>query len=288
MVSDEAIVTFYIIQSILLYMEQLSREKLLSSEVVRQQSRTILEHFKGYRERLLGVAGSIEYLSKQDGSLVTALDTEIESSLAVVFRDLCPHIPVYGEETVAYDATRPMFWLIDPIDGTKSFIQGTPTFSNMAALIENGKTRAAIIYNPSRNDVYEAYADEGAFRNGERIDMTKATPESVLCVKDRLRPVIEEIFSDTLYRFAELPSGGGDGFTKLLDGAIGARFQLHASGSAHDYAPGALLVQEAGGVIIPIRDDEYTWESNSFVACHPAFEHVIRQRIHDIKALERR
>jgi fructose-1,6-bisphosphatase/inositol monophosphatase family enzyme len=74
----------------------------------------------------------------------------------------------------------------------------------------------------------------------------------------------------------------------VLDGKESARFNLLSGGYTHDYAPGGLLIREAGGVIIPVADDEYTYESRSFVACHPGLESLIRPHAKDLRELEQR
>jgi len=71
----------------------------------------------------------------------------------------------------------------------------------------------------------------------------------------------------------EAPTGGGFGFTTVLEGIAAARFNLHPGGYTHDYAPGALLVREAKGILWPIRDDpNRSFEARSFIACHPGLE----------------
>lgn len=265
--------------------EGLDETRLEHAEVVETLS-LIETTFRNYREMLLSVSGHVDFTEKDDKSLVTELDFEVERAVQAEFTKKYPNLPVYGEETGYGEGEDSAFWLIDPIDGTKSFIDGTPSFSNMAALIENGETRAAIIYNPVRDDVYTAIKDHGAYKNGVSVDITSVEPVRIALCKDEFHAEIEEMLAPADIQTVSPPSGGGDGFTKVLDGLVVARFQMHASGFAHDYAPGALLVAEAGGIIIPIKTDVYTYDSQSFVACHPIVADLVALNISRLRKLD--
>lgn len=242
--------------------------------------------FRNYRERLVAAAGNIAYVEKDDKSPVTDLDIEIENAVQSALKIKHPMIPVYGEETGYGIDSDAVFWLVDPIDGTKSFIQGLPTFSNMAVLIEHGTARAAVIYNPSRDEMYTAIKGHGTYKNNIRMDITFIASSDVVLCKNEFAGDIKTILDPFKMRPQIPPSGGGHGFTQILDGHAAARFQMHASGFAHDYAPGALLVSEAGGSIIPIKDAEYTFSSTSFVACHPILTDIIVENVPKLRALD--
>jgi 3'-phosphoadenosine 5'-phosphosulfate (PAPS) 3'-phosphatase len=82
------------------------------------------------------------------------------------------------------------------------------------------------------------------------------------------------------------PKGGGHQFLQVAEGEAAARFTLHGRGHTHDYAPGALLVREAGGAIIPVNDDTYTYKTRSFVACHPKLESLMQANVATFRELE--
>lgn len=259
----------------------------LTNETIHTSSLLIQHIFKGYRDKQLSLAGSVAFTNKSDGSVVTELDKEIEDAVHdTLLRDF-PGIPVFGEETGYEDDPAKTFWLIDPIDGTKSFISGEPTFTNMAALIHNGETVASIIYNPSHDDTFTAFKNEGAYKNGIRLTMSDMTPPPIVYCKEQLFTALNSIIKDEQITYQSPPSGGGNGFTLVAEGAIAARFQLWASGGAHDYAPGALLVAEAGGLNIPIKDDSYSYKTNSFITCHRSMAKAFENTIEQIRLLEK-
>jgi fructose-1,6-bisphosphatase/inositol monophosphatase family enzyme len=258
-----------------------------SSEIITDSLEAVQSVFRSFRATILERAGNTEYISKQgDGSPVTASDLEIELALQARLKILYPDMPVYGEET-GYGGNMPgTYWLIDPIDGTKAFIEGMPTFTCMAVLIQNGEAIASLIYNPSSDDTYTARLGAGAYKNGQQIDLAAVPiPHEAIC-KSVFINELNAILKPVNITCKESPTGGGFGFTLVLDGLAAARFNMHSAGHTHDYAPGGLLVREAGGVLLPILEDEYTFETRSFVACHPRLETVLRPHLAQLRALE--
>ncbi|OYW43818.1 hypothetical protein B7Z28_00620, partial [Candidatus Saccharibacteria bacterium 32-45-3] len=269
------------------YMENLSEtHERLSDDEVEQQLSEVCNFFKEFRQELLSITGNVDFLTKDDGSPVTELDVKVETELKERFAVAYPHTAVFGEETGRYNVDHHHFWLIDPIDGTKSFVEGEPVFTNMAALIENGETRASVIYNPVRDDTYTAIKGTGTYKNGVKVQLDSVNPEPVFLLKKELFTDVRGVLGDVDVRFVNPPSGGGDGFTQILDGIVAARFQMHASGSAHDYAPGALLIYEAGGVILPIKQDSYTFETTSFIATHSDYAELLKGLVPRIRQFE--
>lgn len=258
----------------------------LIPEMINESFVLIQKVFRDNRAMILERAGHVSHESKHDGSPVTDTDVEIEKALQVIMLQEHPSIPVFGEETGYKQELPAACWLVDPIDGTKSFIEGVPTFTSMAALIVNGQTVASIIYNPSTDEMYAAQKGQGAYKNGERIDLSGVAYSTVALCKAELVEQLTAVVAECGVACEPAPTGGGYGFTLVLDGTAAARFQIRGRGWIHDYAPGALLVQEAGGAIIPVRDEVYTYSSRSFVACHPGLAAAIRSHVDVLKALE--
>jgi fructose-1,6-bisphosphatase/inositol monophosphatase family enzyme len=258
----------------------------LTPDTITEALDVVQAAFRHVRPYILERAGKSDYTDKADGSPLTQADIEVEKTLMTAMTQRFPDIPVYGEET-GYGSDLPdTFWLIDPIDGTKSFVQNIPAFVNMAVLIQNGEAVASAIYNVSLGDMYVAQKGMGAFKNGTRLDLaTTQLPHRAIC-KGRFNDTLNSILASKNITCEVGPAGGGYGFSKVADGEFAARFNMLGGGYTHDYAPGALLVKEAGGAIIPIKDDEYTYETRSFVACHPDLEALIRPHVAELRALE--
>jgi 3'(2'), 5'-bisphosphate nucleotidase len=110
-------------------------------------------------------AGPLEIEVKDDDSPVTKADRDAEAILLEALHALAPSIPVVSEETAA-DRTAPLgplFFLVDPLDGTKEFIKKRTDFTVNVALIEEGRPRFGLVYAPARSLLAVTTADGVAF-----------------------------------------------------------------------------------------------------------------------------
>jgi histidinol-phosphatase len=105
---------------------------------------------------------------KEDRSPVTVADREAEQRAVAVLREAFPDFGILGEEygEQGGGGTR---WIIDPIDGTKSFIRGIPFFATLIALEEGGEVTTGVIYSPAMDDLLYAQRGQGAFDAGGRL-----------------------------------------------------------------------------------------------------------------------
>jgi fructose-1,6-bisphosphatase/inositol monophosphatase family enzyme len=232
-------------------------------------------------------AGKLAHTDKRDGSPVTEADVAVEKIIFDAMLSRFPDVPLYGEETGYTDDELPVTcWLVDPIDGTKSFIENIPTYTSMAVFIQDKEALAAVIYNPVTGHMYTARKGQGAYKDGVRLDLrTVALPATAHC-KLRFVEPLNELFVGSDMECAGAPSGAGHAFSMVAEGMVAARFNMLGGGYIHDYAPGALLVAEAGGALVPIKEDTYAFASRSFAACHPQVESIIREHRLALRELE--
>ena len=258
----------------------------LTADIIDSMMDNIQNCFKSVRPLIMSRAGKTDFVSKNDGSPVTATDSEVEKIIFERLESQFPGMPVLGEETGYSDDLPAACWLIDPIDGTDSFIKNIPTFTSMAVMIVNNQAVACVIYNCTTEDMFVARKNMGAYKNGVRIDLkSQDLPVRALC-KGRYTATLDAILKQKNVSCINGPVGAGHGFSVVADGTYAARFQLNSQGYIHDYAPGALLVIEAGGCILPLDRDVYTYDCKSFIACHPELEEILQSRIQDIRELE--
>ncbi|MDQ2625303.1 MAG: inositol monophosphatase, partial [Actinomycetota bacterium] len=111
-----------------------------------------------------------EISEKSPGDLVTAVDVEAERVLTARLGEIAPGVPVVGEEAVAADAAlldvlarEPLAFVVDPIDGTRAFVEGDPDFAVMVALVERGVTVASWISLPAYDELFTAVLGEGVW-----------------------------------------------------------------------------------------------------------------------------
>lgn len=256
----------------------------------RDSVETVAEAFRSVRHFILGGAGTTNVNHKPDASVVTDFDIEAEHRIRAFINEHFPDLPILGEEG-GYDPNDlpETCWLIDPIDGTASYVENIPTFTSMGVLISGDEVVAAVIYDPTTDDMFTAIKGEGAYQNGQRLDLrNKPLPDNFV---DRglFSEELEQLLASKNLR-SHKPAyvGAGYGFSRVAVGATAARINLHSGGYIHDYAPGCLLVQEAGGSVIPIIDESYTYRTRTLVACHPELDELIRQIIPRLRELEAR
>ncbi len=248
--------------------------------------------FRDLQSTVVEQAGVIASERKVDGTPVTKIDVEAESYIRAELSRRFPALVHFGEESGYPNDLPSQCWLIDSVDGTKSYIKNIPAYTGMAVLIENGVATASVIYDYARNDMYVAQLGQGAYKNGERLQLAgKPMPTIAYCRERMVDQVNKMLMESGQNVHCEAgPSGAGYGFVQVVEGLAAARFNFpHSIGSGHihDYAPGALLVQEAGGVVIAVDETKtYKLQTQSFVACHPSLAKFIDKNVHRLQEIE--
>ena len=121
----------------------------------------------------------VETWDKPDKTPVTEADLAVDKLLRELLSRARPDYGWLSEETQENPARRDFkrVWIVDPIDGTKGFVRGTDQWCIAAALVEDGHPLLGVIVNPTRGEVFETAAGQGAFCNGSRL--TASAPGDV-------------------------------------------------------------------------------------------------------------
>jgi fructose-1,6-bisphosphatase/inositol monophosphatase family enzyme len=192
------------------------------------------------------------------GDVVTTADRECESLLVDALATTAPGVPVLGEEAAASDpdATvtllrEPCLFVVDPLDGTRAFVNGSPDFAVMVARIDDGITTAAWIWQPMHQVLWTARRGGGAWRNGVRQLRPPVSGDAALlrgAVKTgHMDPGLRTTVTDRFGAFAAVtpgPASAGFGYPDLVTGRVD--FTVFWRTLPWDHAPGALLAEEAG------------------------------------------
>jgi fructose-1,6-bisphosphatase/inositol monophosphatase family enzyme len=209
-------------------------------------------------------AGDIE--EKSPGDLVTVADREAERVIAAGLASIRPDARFVGEEACARDPSRlagldrGSVWIVDPIDGTGNYAAGHAPFALMAALLEDGEAIASCILDPLGGRLAQAARGVGAWVNGVRVTSTTESPPEALTgiVSGFARPpAMEDRVAALAARVAVVPTRrcAGDEYPLVATGA--RHFALYWRTLAWDHAPGALFLQEAGGVVARLDGTPY-------------------------------
>jgi fructose-1,6-bisphosphatase/inositol monophosphatase family enzyme len=205
---------------------------------------------------------------KADKSVVTIADMEINHRLIEEVQKRFPKHGVLGEEE-SYKKERNQLWVCDPIDGTASFVHHVPTSTFSLAYVEDGEPLLGLAYNPWTKDMYWATKGQGAFRNGQRLEIATAScnPDGreamsacMLTEGDRGWPRMETP------KFKVVP-GHGMVFKCCLVAEGSTNGQIFEGDTTHDVAAVACIIKEAGGKVTDIDGNEQRYDRpvNGFI-----------------------
>ncbi len=232
------------------------------------------------RPRLLATQGIIEHQLKEDQSAVTEMDLLVENTLRDKLAKFDSGVGFAGEETGA-DYNQRTFWLVDPIDGTEAFMRGLPFACNMLALIDNGQPVLGIVYNFMLDEFFQAAKGRGAFCNGHPIRVSKRELERSAVVVAGWLPDEDGCQHNALREKVRLQPrmcNSGYELTAVARGALDGAVCVNTKGKPWDFAPGALIVQEAGGLVEnTATPGKYDYRDKNLVAANPViFEDLMQ------------
>ncbi|HSE85799.1 MAG TPA: 3'(2'),5'-bisphosphate nucleotidase CysQ [Candidatus Binatia bacterium] len=220
---------------------QYNEELNTAERAAREAGLTISKLFKG----------KFDVHEKSKNNPVTTADLEANRQIREIIQRRFPEDGWLSEED-SDDARRlasSRVWIIDPIDGTKEFIEGVPQFAVSIGFVVRGRPKVSVIYNPVEERLYRAVAGRGTDLNGERIHVTSRREiHGALLLVSRSEPLRKfQVFVDLCeiqsvgsiaYRLAKVAGGEGDGTLTFRS--------IHE----WDVCAGALMVEEAGGKVV--------------------------------------
>ena len=201
---------------------------------------------------------SVRISQKQINDFVTEVDHASEKVIIETLLTAYPGHGIQAEESGSEHGAKDseFVWIIDPLDGTTNFIHGFPVYCVSIALAVRGKVEQAVVFDPSRNDLFTATKGRGAYMNERRIRVSKRTQlkDCLISTGFPFRPgdnfkTYLNMMSDVMQRTAGLRRPGAAALD-LAYVAAGFTDGFFESGlSAWDVAAGSLLVTEAGGLV---------------------------------------
>jgi len=205
--------------------------------------------------------GALEIRAKNKNDFVTQVDKAAEQAIIGVIRTAYPEHRILAEESGDTPGARPEYlWVIDPLDGTTNYIHGFPQYCVSIALEHKGVLAQAVVYDPGKNELFTASRGRGAFLDDRRIRVSKC-----LQLKDALVgtgfPFKElsrlDLYLRQLRTLMTSCAGVRRAGAAALDLAYVAAGRLDAFWemglSRWDMAAGALLIQEAGGMVADLQ-----------------------------------
>src|SRR3989344_2220699 len=211
----------------------------------------VIDFVKQAGERLREKAGSLPDIGVTKRFL-TEEDLRIEREFAELIKTFGPDHRLYAEEEHDFFETSDNVWVMDPISGTRLFMNGMHHYAIVVSHIKKGKVAFAMVYDPSMRHTYIAEEGKGMFLNGEKQQMgaVDARSPKVLFVISRVWNPPEMIarFANALKEFNmyRFPLSDGVAYAYVASGKFDAVIAL-TKDTFPDFA-GSLLVKEAGGI----------------------------------------
>jgi histidinol-phosphatase len=223
--------------------------------------------------------GAVEARAKPDGSPVTDADVAAEEAIRGIVGARFPDDGFYGEESVASRMDAEHVWLVDPIDGTKSFVRRYPMFSTQIAVMRRGRLELGVSCAPVYGETAWAERGGGAYLDGAPITVSRiAQLDQATLSTGNLRTLASgprwPAFGRLVARLDRI-RGFGDflHYHLLAAGKIDA--VLESDVHVLDIAALAVLVEEAGGRVTDLEGKPVALGTTSILATNGALHDAI-------------
>ncbi len=208
--------------------------------------------------------------TKADASPVTEADVRSEEAIRAILTERFPDYGFYGEETGQQALDAENVWLVDPIDGTKSFVRECPFFSTQIALMRKGRFVLGVSSAPVYGELAWAEEGAGAHMNGRRIHVSKVSELSGAVIstgnlKTMARSPQWGKLGDLVARAGRI-RGYGDfvHYHLLARGSLDA--VIESDVNILDIAALTVIVREAGGTFTDLQGGEVGLSTTSVLA----------------------
>ena len=252
--------------------ESAELEKLLefAVDIAREAGEITLKYFRK----------SFAIETKRDGSFVTAADREAEAHLRRRIAEFCPEDSILGEEEGERAGSSNRRWIIDPIDGTFSFVHGVPFFGVMIGLEIGDEVGLGVVNIPALGDLVYAARGFGCFWNGKltRVSANSDLSEALLLATD-FGICAQHGFRNAAARLQSLVKARrtwGDCYGHLLVATGRADLMLDPVMNVWDCAALQPIIEEAGGTFTDWKGARTIRGGNAISTNVALFDEVLR------------
>ena len=218
--------------------------------------------------------GSLTIESKGHQDMVSEADREVEQFIRRAISERFTDDGILGEEFVGEAGSSGFTWVIDPIDGTGNFVSGIPAWTVVIACAEDGRTIVGVIHDPNVGETFSATRGGGAFLNGRPMHVASGVTLKSGSVGTGFS---NRVPGEDITRFITALVADGGVFYRNASGA--AMLAYVAAGrligyyephmNAWDCIAGLLMVEEAGGRILPFDGNTMLAEGGEVLAASP-------------------
>ena len=240
-----------------------------------QAEKIIIDTINAYKPELMANFGLVKAEFKADKSVVTSLDKALEQKLKAALSKFDSSVGFLGEE-YGQEGNTSSYWLIDPIDGTESFIRGLPSCRNILTFVDNGQVQYALANRFVTDDLFTAVRGQGTKKNGRptRVNDQPLSRAWIEFSVRMLEPDGYEMYQKLKPRIASITVH--QDFLRILDGSIEGIIVYKSGGQIWDYAPRAFLISEAGGRVVNIGQTTYDIHNFNMIATNAViFDEIV-------------
>ncbi len=254
----------------------------LMMKAARLAGRSLAKDFREVENLQVSMKGAGDFVSKADIAAEEILKEELMGARKT-----------YGwlaEESDAIEGEDPTRrWIVDPLDGTTNFLHGMPHWAVSIALEHKGEIVSAVVYDPSKDEMFFAEKGQGAWMNDARLRVSGRHKmiETVYATGvpfggNKYLPAVLKDFAALLPQCAGVRRWGAAALDLAYVAAGRYDGYWERGVQAWDIAAGILLVKEAGGFVEPLREGQDILETGHLIAANPeifeAFSKTIRAR----------
>jgi len=213
--------------------------------------------------------------TKQDNDFVSEVDHAAEQAIIDTLLTAYPKHAILAEESGVTGESE-FQWIIDPLDGTTNFLHGFPQYAISIALLHKGQLDQAVVYDPTRNELFTASKGAGAFLNDRRIRVSKRAKLADALVgtgfpyRDFTHlDAYTGMFRDLVQKCSGLrrPGSASLDLAWLAAGRTDGFFEIGLN--VWDIAAGCLLIKEAGGLVTDLAGQDHYLDNGHVVAGSP-------------------
>ncbi len=226
---------------------------------------------------------NLQITTKSDATPVTEADVRAEEAIRAVLLARFPAYGFYGEETGQHAIGADNVWLVDPIDGTKSFVRECPFFSTQIALMREGRMVLGVSSAPAWDEVAWAERGSGAYLDGKPIRVSAvrdlaASTVSTGNVKSLARSAAWGRFGALIQAVSRI-RGYGDfvHYHLLARGSLDV--VLESDVHILDIAALSVIVEEAGGTFTDLEGASVNLDTTSVLATNGLLHSTVLERL---------
>ena len=207
--------------------------------------------------------GKLKIRNKSDNDFVTEMDVKSENMIRSALLTQFPEDDFFGEEGGGADVSKGR-WIVDPIDGTHSFLRGHHGYGISIAYEYEGQLVIGVVFMPDMNEMFVGIRGQGAFLNGEQIHVSEISDTHQALVhlgfghrNVEYRERMMKLFPDLMRSISDVRRSGSAAYAMCCVACGRSDVFLELGLGVYDVAAGAVIIEEAGGKVTgwPVTED---------------------------------